>query len=250
MLRILAVLCLLAVPAAARELHVLTGAGMAAPVRALVADFGKEAGVTVDVVSDTAGGVQKRMEAGEKYDLVIGTSAVLDALSGEHLLADQHHALAQMVAGLSVKKGQPKPDLSDVTALRELLRKAASIAYVDPAQGGITGVFFLGQADRMGVGEHVRDRAVLQPDGAAVAESVARGDAQYGVTLVSEMLPNKDVTVLALPDGAQMTTIYAGALAVDAQNALDAASLLDTLAGRKGHDAAQAAGLKPIPPLN
>ena len=35
--------------------------------------FRRRTGDTVTVVSDTAGGVQKRMEAGETFDLVIGT---------------------------------------------------------------------------------------------------------------------------------------------------------------------------------
>lgn len=250
MLRILAALCLLAAPAAAKELHVLTGAGMTSAVRALAADFGKETGIDVSVVGDTSAGVRRRMEAGEKYDLVIGPTAMMDALSGEHLVAVQHHALARMVAGLALKKGQPMPDLSTAAAFRDLLRNASSIAYVDPAQGGITGVFFLAQADRLGVGEHVRARAVLQASGGAVADAVADGAAQCGVTLVSEMLPNKDVSVWPLPDAVQMTTIYAAALAADAQNALDAARLLDTLSGEKGRDTARAAGLQPVSPLN
>ena len=63
-------LLLLAAPAQAKELKILTGAGMSMPVRALAADFGQRTGTTVSVVSDTAGGVQKRMEADEKFDLV------------------------------------------------------------------------------------------------------------------------------------------------------------------------------------
>jgi molybdate transport system substrate-binding protein len=250
MLRLLCALSLLAAPAAARDLHVLTGAGMAGPVRVLAADFGKQTGTDVSVTSDTTGGMRKRMEAGEKYDLVIGTTAVLDALTGEDLVVPQHHALARMVAGLCVKKGQPRPDLSDAAALRALLRKADSIAYVDPDRGGITGAFFLEQADKLGVGEHVRARAVLKADGASVADAVATGEAQYGVTLVSEMLPDKGVSVWPLPDAAQMTTIYAGALSGDTQNALDAARLLDTLTGEEGAKAARDAGLKPVSSFN
>lgn len=250
MLRVLCALSLLAVPSGAKELHVLTGAGMAPAVRSLAADFSARRGVDVSVVSDTTGGVQKRMEAGEKYDLVIATTTVLDALSRAHLVAAQHCDLARVVAGIAVRKDTPAPALPDTAAFRDLLRKAHSIAYVDPARGGITGVFFLAQAHRLGVGEEVRAHAVLKEDGAAVARAVAQGEAQYGVTLVSEMLPNRDVRITPLPDAVQMTTIYAAALAADAKNALDAAHLLDTLAGSRGRDAALAAGLKPVSPLN
>src|SRR6185503_2216095 len=90
-------LCLLAGTASAKDLKVLTGAGMSMPVKALAADFGTRTGDTVTVVSDTAGGVQKRMEAGEKFDLVITTTAVLDILTKENKVSAQHADLAQMV---------------------------------------------------------------------------------------------------------------------------------------------------------
>src|SRR5690349_9646696 len=230
----------------AKDLKILTGAGMSMPVRALAADFGQRTGATVSVVSDTAGGVQKRMEAGEKFDLVIGTTAVLETLTGENKVSGQHSDLAQMVAGISAKAGMAKPALADSAQVKATLLAAKNVAYVDPASGGITGVFFLQQADKMGIGQEVRAKAVLKPNGTGVADAVARGEAQYGVTLISEMLPNKGVTVWALPDDIQMTTIYTAAIATNAENAMDAQALLNDLFGPKGREASIKAGLKPV----
>jgi molybdate transport system substrate-binding protein len=237
-------LLLLAGTADAKDLKILTGAGMAMPVKALAGDFGSRTGNTVTVVSDTAGGVQKRMEAGEKFDLVIGTTAVLDTLTQENKVSASHTDLAQMVAGISARAGAAKPAIADSSQVKATLLAAKSISYVDPASGGITGVFFLSQADKLGVGEQVRAKAVLKPNGSGVAEAVADGEAQYGVTLISEMLPNKGVTVWPLPDDIQMTTIYTAAIATHAENALDAGALLNDLRGPKGRDASIKAGLK------
>ena len=44
----------------------------------------------------------------------------------------------------------------------------------------------------------------------------------------------------------QMTTIYAAAIATNAQNALDATRLLNDLRGNDGREAAARAGLKPV----
>ena len=44
-----------ALPADAKDLKILTGAGMFMPVRALAADYGSRTSNTVTVVSDTAG---------------------------------------------------------------------------------------------------------------------------------------------------------------------------------------------------
>jgi len=230
----------------AKDLKILTGAGMSVPVRALAADFGQRTGLHVAVVSDTAGGVQKRIEAGEKFDLVIGTTAVLDTLTRESKVSARHADLAQMVAGISAKKGAAKPALGDSGEVKATLLQAKTIAYVDPASGGITGVFFLQQADKMGIGQEVRAKAILKPNGTAVAEAVASGEAQYGVTLISEMLPNKGVTVWPLPDDIQMSTIYTAAIGTNAENAMDAEALLTDLRGPKGRDASVKAGLKPV----
>lgn len=230
----------------ARDLKILTGAGMSMPVRALAAEFGQRTGNNVTVVSDTAGGVQKRVQAGEKFDLVIGTTAVLDILTRENKVSAEHANLAQMVAGISAKKGTAKPPLADGNQMKATLLAARNIAYVDPASGGITGVFFLSQADKLGVGSQVRAKAVLKPNGTGVAQAVANGEAQYGVTLISEMLPDKGVTVWPLPDDLQMTTIYTAAVATNAENAMDAKALLNDLRGPKGRDASIQAGLKPV----
>ena len=242
-----ACLFLLAIsPANAKDLRILTGAGMSMPVEALAADYGQRTGVHVSVISDTAGGVQKRMEAGEKFDLVIGTTAVLDTLTQESKVSAQHADLAQMVAGISAQKGAAKPAIGTGDQVKASLLAAKTIAYVDPASGGITGVFFLSQADKLGVGQEVRAKAVLKPNGKAVATAVANGEAQYGVTLISEMLPNPGVTVWPLPDELQMTTIYTAAIASNAENAMDAGAMLADLRGEKGRKANIKAGLKPV----
>ena len=235
-------------PAAARTLKVLSGAGFSVPIGVLAAAYQARTGTAVTVVNDTSGGVQKRIEAGETYDLVITTQTVISTLSGQGLLAPDHFNLAQMVAGISMKAGSSQPAIADGAAVKATLLAARSIAYVDPAKGGITGVFFLSQADKLGVGAQVRAKAVLEPNGKAVAATVAQGRAQYGVTLVSEMRPNKGVSVWPLPADIQMRTIYAAAITTHAENKLDAGALLDDLLGPKGRRAAIAAGLKPVAP--
>ena len=232
--------------AGAKDLKILTGAGMSMPVRQLAGDFAARTGARVDVVSDTAGGVQKRMESGEKFDLVIATTTVMGNLAKSGKVTGAHSNLARMVAGIGARKGAPKPNIASAEGVKTTLLAAKSVSYVDPASGGITGVFFLSQADKLGIGDAVRAKAVLAKNGTGVAAAVADGAAQYGVTLVSEMLPNPQVTVWPLPDALQMTTIYAAAVASDAQNAMDAGAMLADLRGPRGRDANRKAGLQPV----
>ena len=101
--------------------------------------------------------------------------------------------------GSAPRPARAKPAIADADQVKATLLAARNITYVDPASGGITGVFFLSQADKLGIGDAVRAKAVLKPNGTGVAAAVATGEAQYGVTLISEMLPNPGVTVWPLP---------------------------------------------------
>src|SRR6202008_1418723 len=122
-------LCLLAGTASAKDLKILTGAGMSMPVKVLAADFGARTGDKVSVVSDTAGGVQKRIEAGEKFDLVIATEAVMDALTKEGKVTGQRDRLAQMVAGIGARTGSAKPAIADAAQTKATLLAARNITY-------------------------------------------------------------------------------------------------------------------------
>jgi molybdate transport system substrate-binding protein len=232
-------------PGAAAELKVLTGAGLAVPVRAISADFGARNAMTVTVAIDTAGGVQKRMEAGEAFDLVIGTQQVIGILTDKKLVAPEHFNIARMVEGVAAKAGAARPDLSDTAAVKRTLLAARSIAYVDPATGAVSGAFLLSVAEKLAIADQVKAKAVLLQSGSAVPEAVARGDAELGVTLISEMLPNKGVTAWPLPEEIQMTTVYAAALAAQSGNP-SAKLLLDELHSPKGRDAIAKSGLVPI----
>src|SRR3954471_8899820 len=122
-------LCLLAGTASAKDLKVLTGAGMSMPVKALAGDFGARTGDIVTVVSDTAGGVQKRIEAGEKFDLVIATEAVMDALTKAGKVSTSHDRLAQMVAGIGARAGTAKPAIASAAEFKTALLAARNISY-------------------------------------------------------------------------------------------------------------------------
>ena len=76
----------------------------------------------------------------------------MDALTKEGKVAGQRDRLAQMVAGIGARAGSAKPAIADGGQVKATLLAARTITYVDPAAGGITGVFFLSQADKLGIG--------------------------------------------------------------------------------------------------
>ncbi len=231
--------------AAGAQIHVLTGAGMAAPVRQIAADFQQKTGTKVDLAVDVVSRVGSRLEAGEKYDLVIATTDVLDALAQKKLLAGSYRRLGRMVLGVASRTGEPRPDLGDSATVRKTLMDARSLAYVDPALGAVSSTFLLEQAAKMGIAEQVKAKARLQHSGPGVPAAVADGQAELGITLVSEMQDIKGVEVQPLPADLQLKLVYAAAVTANADERNQATAFLHALSDAEGSTVIQRSGLAP-----
>ncbi len=206
--------------ARAAEIKVLATGASKAVVTELAGRFGKASGHTVIITTDTAGGVAKRVEAGEPFEVAVATRGVVDALVGKGKLAAGSRAdIASTSIGIAVKEGAPKPDISTVAAFKRLLLDAKSVAYVDPASGGTSGIYIAGVIDKLGLTEMLKPKLRLQAGG-YVAELVAKGDAEVVIHQVSEILPVKGVTLVGgLPAEIQSVTTYSGGLAPAASDA-------------------------------
>lgn len=89
LLRVSVVAAMLALPlssAGAAEVKVLTAGAMKQVVLALQPQFEK-LGHTLVVDNDTAGALQKRIEGGEAFDLVVVTPGVLERFSASNKIA-------------------------------------------------------------------------------------------------------------------------------------------------------------------
>src|SRR5450759_382986 len=129
---IAAVLCLAGLPqATAAEIKVLTAGAFKQVVLALVPDFEKQTGHRVTVDNDTAGGLKKRIEGGEAFDVAVITPGVVDDLIAKGKIAAASRInLASVGVGVVVKEGAPKPDVSTVDAFKRALLAAKSVAYL------------------------------------------------------------------------------------------------------------------------
>src|SRR5947209_18560368 len=75
--------------AGAAEVKILTAGAMKAVVLELVPQFEKDTGHKAVVSNDTAGGLAKRIEGGEAFDVAVITPGVIDELAKEgKILAD------------------------------------------------------------------------------------------------------------------------------------------------------------------
>src|SRR5437588_12592167 len=90
-----------ATAAEAAEVKILTAGAMKAVVLELVPQFEKETGHKAVVDNDTAGGLAKRIEGGEAYDIVVVTPGVINDLGKKgKVVADSRANVARVGVGV------------------------------------------------------------------------------------------------------------------------------------------------------
>jgi molybdate transport system substrate-binding protein len=235
--------------AAAAEIKVLTAGAFKQVLLVLVPDFEKQTGHKVMLENDTVGALTKRIEGGEVFDLAVLTPAAVNDLSTKgKFVAGSRTNLGRVGVGVVVKEGAPKPDISSVDAFKKTLLAAKSVAYIDPAAGGSSGIYVAGLLDKLGVAADVKPKAKLIPGG-AVAEHIARGEAEIGIHQISEILPVKGITLVGpLPADIQNYTVYAAGLGANGKESEAAKALLKTLSGPAAADVLKSKGMEPAGP--
>ena len=232
--------------AAGAEIKVLSAGAFKQVLLALVPDFERTSGHKVTVENDTVGALTKRIEAGEAFDLAVLTPKAVDDLAKEgKLVAGSRANLARVGVGVVVKDGTPKPDIGSVAAFKQALLAAKSVAYIDPAAGGSSGIYVAGLLDKLGIAGEVKPKAKLIPGG-AVAEHVAKGEAELGIHQISEILPVKGVTLVGpLPAEIQNYTVYAAGVGAHAKEGDAAKALIKALSGPAAAEVLKSKGMEP-----
>src|SRR6185437_9342225 len=192
------------------ELKLLTAGAFKSTVMALLPDYEKASGNKVSVENDTVGALMKRIEAGERFDVVVMTPEAVDKLAGEgKVIAGSRTNLARVGVGVMVKTGANKPDISTVEAFKKAVLEARSVSFIDPASGGSSGIYVEKLLERLGISDQVKPKEKLK-QGGYVADYVESGQAELGIHQISEILPHAGVTLVGpLPKEIQNYTVYA-----------------------------------------
>src|SRR4029078_6314040 len=108
------------------------------------------------------------MEGGEVFDLAVLTPAAVNDLSSKgKFVAGSRTNLGRVGVGVVVRGGAPKPDISSVDAFKKALLAAKSVAYIDPAAGGSSGIYVAGLLDKLGVAAEGKPTENVRPAGEA-----------------------------------------------------------------------------------
>lgn len=176
----------------------------------LVSDFEKSSGHRVSTIWGGTEGIAKRVSGGEVVDIVIIAAPNIDKLILEGKLVTGSRAdFAKSGAGIAVRTGLPKPDISSGEAVKRAVLAANSIAY----SSGPSGFYLADLFKKMGIADQIKDKVKQPASGVQVGELVARGEADLGFQQVSELMHVKGIDFLGpLPAEIQKITVYSAGL--------------------------------------
>jgi molybdate transport system substrate-binding protein len=231
----------------AAEIKVVSGGAFKQVLTELAAAYEKESGQKAALIFQTVGQHLAAIKDGnETFDVAILTPEAIDGLAKDGKVVPGSRAdLAKVGIGVVVKAGAPLPDITTVEAFKQALLAAKSVAYIDPAAGGSSGIYVARLLERLGIAREVNAKAKLV-HGGAVADDVADGTAELGVHQISEILPVPGVTLVGpLPEAIQNYTVYAAGVGTGAADAAAAQAFVKFLTGPHALPIIKAKGMQP-----
>ena len=236
-------------PSDAAEIKVLTTRAMNHVLTELAGAFQRTSEHKIAIILAPPAEIRRRIVNGEIVDVAMsGSGAVEDLVQQGKIAPGDRLILARVGVGVAVRAGAAKPDIASVEAFKRALLAAKSIVYTDPAVGGGSGIHFEKVLDRLGIAKEIKAKSILNARAATTpsAEIVARGEAELGIQLISEIVSVPGAELLGpLPGELQaMNVIFAGIVTTASEP--DAARVLfKFLTSPAAAAVSKAAGMEP-----
>ncbi|HUR34422.1 MAG TPA: substrate-binding domain-containing protein [Vicinamibacterales bacterium] len=241
---LLAAAGLLAHPQASfAQVRVIISGGFSAAYRELLPQFEKTTGLTVTTTSGGSVGngantIPNQIRRGVAADVVIlAREGLRELIQERRIVPGTDTDLARSTIGMVVRAGAPRPDISTVDNLRQVLLSAKSVAMSSSTSGVyLTTTLF----PRLGIAAQMAPKSTM-----AGAAAVGRGEAEIGLQQVSELLPIEGTAFVgALPEDVQYVTVYAAAVVAGSTNADAATRLIAFLSSGEAAGAITRSGME------
>jgi molybdate transport system substrate-binding protein len=226
--------------AQAAEVTLLISNAVKSVFEELVPKFEAASGHKLNISFGSTNPLTARINKGEDFDMtILGDDAVDSLVKAGKLAASTRVIVARSVLGVAVRQGAPKPDVSTTDAFKRAMLNAKSISYLED---GLTGTYLKVLFQRLGITDEMKAKYKNARGG----EAVARGEAEIGVTQVSEILHEKGAALAGpLPAEIQNYTNFGAALSANAKQTDAAKALLKYLASPEAAKVIRASGLEP-----
>jgi molybdate transport system substrate-binding protein len=192
------------------DIRVFSGGAPQDALRHLAPEFERATGHRVEFTFQLVTDIQRKLASGEKADVILlPVSLIATTEKTVPLRTEGRVVLARVGIGVIVREGTTPPDISTAEAVRKMLLNARAIAWPDsslPIGGHLNRAIA-----QLGIADEVRPKLIVK--GAGRTELVAKGEADFGFHLVSEVQTVKGIVLVGLlPPALQSFVVYGTAV--------------------------------------
>src|SRR5215468_2493956 len=181
--------------AIAAEIILIAPGGIRAAVQQMIPAFEQATGHKVTATFGSGGGTKERVIKGEPFDVPIVQLPLQPVITSGHVIAASQTPLATVAVGVAVRTGAPKPDISTADAVKRLLLDSSAISYPNAASGAAAGVSFNETLQKLGIADAMKPKIKIAQGGRGAMELLAKGEVDYGLTFISEIITEPGVEV-------------------------------------------------------
>jgi molybdate transport system substrate-binding protein len=247
------VLSVCAMTSHSEAINFYAAAGVKVPAEQIITAFERQTGHSVVRLYDTAGAAEEKFVAAGKQGILLTTevrinkSSKAPATDSGALQAGNILVVGDTLAGvaMSASFAQTNPNVSIDTSdkLKQALLNAKRIAFSDPARGATVGAHFMNIIDKLGIKDVVLAKSTKAKDGIETMKLVSAGEADIGITQVSEIVQSHPKLLLgAFPKEHELATRYSSWVANSSSEA--AKSLANAFGSEAGRASLSKNGLR------
>lgn len=232
-----------ATPAPAAEITLLSPPSLRPVMADLVPRFEQASGHRVKVVFELMPPMARRIETGAEFDVAILTAQLIQrAIEQGKVDPSSAREIGRTGAGMAVRKGAPRPDISTVDGFRRALLAARSIGFT---ADGAAGNAIIAMFERIGIAAELQPKLRPLPGGGAV-EPVARGEVEVSVTTIPGIMEIAGVDLVGpLPDELQSWVVYAAGASTASKERLAIKAFTDFITTTDAHAVMKEKGVTP-----
>jgi molybdate transport system substrate-binding protein len=229
--------------AAAAEIKIFSTRAIATVLEKVGPEFERTTGHRLNVTTDIAIRMVRRIQAGEPFDVLVAAPGQIDGLIKEgKIIPETRTNLTRSGIGVQVRAGTPKPDISSVESFKRALLNAKSIAYLKEGQSG---VYLAGMLERLEIDEAIKSK-VTRPETDIVSELVARGEIELGMVVITQIMTTPGVELVGpLPPEIQSYITFTGGVSTASREGNAARELIGFLTGPVALPVIRAQGMEP-----
>lgn len=193
------------------SLNGISSIATSAPLQELAALWQTQSGTVLQIESTGGVATARRVEQGERFDLVFLAAKPIDQLIAAGHLRPPRVALMRSKVVAAVAAGAALPDIETETALRAAVLSARRIGY----STGPSGDHVLQLLKRWGLDGGDAVVAVQTPSGVPVSRQLESGEVALGFQQRSELMHHTGVTVVGdLPEAVGLVTVFSAGVGI------------------------------------